>query len=312
MARLRPHLLCTLSDKIRVRTEWIGARLASCRLSPYKEAPRDINTVMATSTTFLASDGAGYERNMGRWSKRLATPFLAFTRLPDGERVLDVGCGTGHLCAAIAARASHSRVDGVDIAPMYVDYARLHNHHPMISYSVGDACALAFPDASFERVLSLLALHFVTQPDQAIAEMRRVAKPGACVAAAVWDARGGFVANRLFFDTAAALDPRASERRAKNYTRPLTRPGELLAAWKRGGLREVVETQLHIRMEFSSFDDYWTPYLGNDGPGAEYVRTLEEGSKQRLRKAVQAAYLDGEEDGPRSYVALAWAVKGVA
>jgi hypothetical protein len=142
--------------------------------------------------------------------------------------------------------------------------------------------------------------------------MQRVAKPVAVVAAAVWDARGGFVANRMFFDTAAALDPKAGKRRAKNYTRPLTRPGELAAAWRRAGFVDVSEAVLNIRMEYASFADYWAPYLGKDGPGAEYVGTLAADERSRLEHAVQAAYLDGEPDGARSYAALAWAVKGVA
>lgn len=123
--------------------------------------------------------------------------------------------------------------------------------------------------------------------------------------------RGGFVANRLFFDTAAVLDERAAERRAKNYSRPMTRPGELAAAWRRAGFLDVVETLLGIRMAFTSFADYLAPYLGKDGPGAEYVNTLTEGERVRLEAAVKSAYLDGEADGPRSYAALAWAVKGV-
>jgi SAM-dependent methyltransferase len=160
-------------------------------------------------------------------------------------------------------------------------------------------------------VLSLLVLHFIPQPATAIAEMKRVAKPGATIAAAVWDGRGGFVATRMFFDTAAALDPEANARRAKHFTRPLTRPGELGAAWRAAGLREVAETTLHIRMEFASFADYWEPFDGRDGPHAEYVATLDAAKRERLKTAVRAAYLDGEEDGPRSYAATAWAVKGV-
>jgi hypothetical protein len=123
-------------------------------------------------------------------------------------------------------------------------------------------------------------------------------------------ARGGWIANRLFFDTAAVLDPRAGERRARNYTRPLTRPGELAAAWRAAGFRDVTESLLCIRMDFTSFSDYWAPYLGRDGPGAEYVRTLDEAQRARLEDAVKAAYLDGDADGPRSYAALAYAVRG--
>ncbi|MBE0592802.1 MAG: class I SAM-dependent methyltransferase, partial [Gemmatimonadales bacterium] len=234
---------------------------------------------------------------MGRWSRRLAGPFLDYVGTSDTEHVLDVGCGTGHLAVAVLERSPSTTVNGIDLAPAYIEYAGSRNPNPRLEFGVGDACALEYPDRTFDRVLSLLVLHFVPRPHDAIAEMRRVAKPGAMVAAAVWDARGGFVANRMFFDTAAALDPKAGERRAKNYTRPLTRPGELAAAWRSGGFVDVSETVLHIRMEYASFADYWAPYLGKDGPGAEYVATLSADERSRLERAVRAAYLDGEADG---------------
>ena len=263
------------------------------------------------SSTFVAADGDGYELQMGRWSRRLAQPFLDFAGCADGECVLDVGCGTGHLAAAVAARCATSRVQGIDLSPAYIEHAKRLHPDPRLDFRVGDACALdGVADRSVDRALSLLVLHFVPRTDAAIAEMRRVTRPGGVVAATVWDARGGFVANRLFFDTAAALDPKAGERRARNYARPMTRPGELGAAWRAAGLQEVTETVLSIRMEFACFDDYWAPYLGRDGPGADYVRTLGPAELERLEAAVRAAYLDGEPDGPRSYAALAWAVKG--
>jgi SAM-dependent methyltransferase len=267
---------------------------------------------MTVSSTFLASDGDGYELQMGRWSQRLAEPFLDFVGTANGERVLDVGCGTGRLAFALAARCEIKQLHGVDFSPAYIEHATRRNHHPGIAFGAGDACALDFPDQSFDRVLSLLVLHFIPKTGEAIAEMRRVARPGAVVGAAVWDARGGFVANRIFFDTAAALDPGANERRARNYSRPMTRPGELANAWRAAGFSDVAETALSIRMEFASFDDYWAPYAGKDGPGAEYIATLDDAGRSRLRDAVRFAYVDGEPDGPRSYAALAWAVKGIA
>lgn len=267
---------------------------------------------MTTSSTFSASDGEGYERIMGRWSRRLVGPFLDFVGTADGEDVLDVGCGTGCLAFAVAERCAARRVLGVDLAPAYVDHARRLNRDPRVMFDVGNVHDLALPDGAFDRVLALLVLHFVPKTAQAIAEMKRVARPGAVVGAAVWDARGGFVANRIFFDTAAALDPAADERRARNYTRPLTRPGELAAAWRAAGFADVVELMLAIRMEFESFEDYWGPYSAKDGPQADYVATLDAAGRERLREGLRRAYLDGEADGPRSYAALAWAVKGRA
>jgi ubiquinone/menaquinone biosynthesis C-methylase UbiE len=266
----------------------------------------------SVSSTFTATGGDGYELQMGRWSRRLAEPFLDFVGSANGESVLDVGCGTGSLTFALKARSQPWQLRGVDFSPAYIEHAARLNDDPRIAFEVGDACALAFPDRTFDRVLSLLMLHFVPRADQAIAEMRRVARPGAVLGSAVWDARGGFVAARMFFDTAAVLDPKASERRARSYTRPMTRPGELKQAWLAAGLTDVVETTLSIRMAYASFDDYWKPCLGKDGPQAEYVATLSDAERENLRNALRLAYVDGESDGPRSYAALAWAVKGVA
>lgn len=267
---------------------------------------------MNVSSTFAAADGDGYELVMGRWSKRLALPFLDFAGTRDGDRVLDVGCGTGHLAQAIVERSMPSAVCAIDFAPAYIDYARSRSRDTRVVFDVGDACAMKFADHTFDRVFSLLVLHFVPQATQAISEMRRVTKPGGVVAAAVWDVRGGFVANRIFFDTAAVLDPKANERRARNYTRPMTKPGELATAWREAGLHDVVESALSIRMEFTSFEDYWAPYDGREGPAAEYVATLGKAERSRLIDALRAAYLDGEPDGLRSYAALAWVVRGIA
>lgn len=267
---------------------------------------------MTVSSTFMAADGDGYELQMGRWSRRLAKPFLDFVGTARDERVLDIGCGTGSLAFALSEKCQVKQLCGIDFSPAYVKHATRNHQDPRIAFQIGDACALPFRGQSFDRVLSLLMLHFVPRAEQAIAEMRRVARPGAVVGAAIWDARGGFVANRIFFDTAAVLHPKANERRARNYTRPMTRPGELANAWMAAGFSDVVETALSIRMEFASFDDYWAPYAGKDGPHAEYVATLSEAERARLRDAVRLAYVDGEPDGPRSYAAVAWAVKGMA
>ena len=54
------------------------------------------------------------------------------------------------------------------------------------------------------------------------------------------------------------------------------------------------------------------PCVGKDGPGAEYVATLTDAQRSRLHDAIRLAYLDGEAVGPRSYAALALAVRGIA
>ncbi len=263
-----------------------------------------------SSSTFVATDGAGYELQMGRWSRRLAPLFIGFAGISGEVRVLDVGCGTGNLSFCLAQDPTIVGVRGLDFSPAYVGHASRRNHDSRLHFQVGDACALPFPDASFDHAASMLALQFVPQADLAVREMRRVTRPGGTVAAATWDTRGGFVALRMIFDAAAMLDQNGREARAAAYTRPMSRPGDLARVWHDAGLTNVVQDMLTIRMDFASFADFWVPNEGKDGPVAAYVGSLGADARAKLRDAVWLAYLDGEGDGPRSYVATAWVVKG--
>jgi hypothetical protein len=118
------------------------------------------------------------------------------------------------------------------------------------------------------------------------------------------------VAFRIIFDAAAMLDSLGHVARARAYTRPLSRPGELAHAWHEAGLIDVVQDMRTIRMDFASFVDFWAPAEGTEGPVAEFVGSLDGSARSKLRDAVRSAYLDGEADGTRSYAATAWVVKG--
>jgi SAM-dependent methyltransferase len=263
-----------------------------------------------TMAPFLANDGDAYELQMGRWSRRLAPLLIGFAGIEQAERVLDVGCGTGNLAICLAGNPAIGGVTGLDLASTYIEHARRANTDPRLTFDVGDACALPFADASFDHSLSMLALQFARDTVLATREMKRVTRPGGTVAAATWDTRGGFVAFRMIFDAAAMIDPRGHAARARAYTRTLSRPGELARAWREAGLTSVVQDMRTIRMDYTCFADFWTPAQGSEGPVAEFVSSLDSAAKTRLRAAVEASYLDGEEDGPRSYAATSWVVKG--
>jgi len=248
---------------------------------------------------------------MCRWSRLLAIPFLDFAKFPDRGQVLDAGCGTGALTAEIVNRTKTVSFTGVDLAAAYIDFAANTVRAPRATFKAADLTELPYANASFDAVLSNLVLHFVPKVDAAISEMIRVAKPGAAIAANVWDSRSGLVASRMFLDTTAVIDPKANELRKQTGVRPLSRPGELTAAWQAADLQEVHGTELHTRMEFTSFDDYWAPYDSMDGPAAAYLRSTTPELRVRVKEAVRAAYLDGEADGFRSYTATAFAVKGI-
>ena len=264
----------------------------------------------AASSTFLASDAESYDRLMGRWSRRLAPKFLDFIGVVGGARVLDLGCGTGSLTAVLAERENVQRILGIDLSAAYIAAANARHANDRVSFEVGDACSLAVTDHAFDHSLSMLVLQFVPRADQAINEMRRVTRPGGTVAAATWDQRGGAVWSRMFWDTAAALDPKAAELRAKSCVRPMSRPGDLEQAWIAAGLTGVEHNAISIRMEYTSFDDYWAPLEGKDGPYTQYIHSLDPSFKAVLRDKVRLAYVDGDIDGPRSYASTAWVVKG--
>jgi len=262
------------------------------------------------SSTFLSADGDGYELQMGRWSRRLAPMFVKFAAIAGAARVLDVGCGTGSLTFCLVQEPGIAGVLGMDFSPAYITHATRNNLDRRVTFQVGDACALPFPDASFDHALSMLVLQFIPRVELAVREMRRVTRPGGTIAAATWDSRGGLVAQRIILDTAAVLDPEGNACRARALTRPMSRPGDLVQAWRDAGLTDVVQDTLTIRMDYASFADFWAPAEGLDGPIAEYVGTLRPQARAKLRDLVRLAYLDGEVDGARSYAATAWAVKG--
>jgi ubiquinone/menaquinone biosynthesis C-methylase UbiE len=262
------------------------------------------------SSTFVATNGDGYELQMGRWSRRLAPLFIEFAGIAGAQSIVDVGCGTGNLTIALAENRRIASVKGIDLSSVYVDHARKRTRDPRLDFQVGDACALPFSNGTFDHSLSMLVLQFIPNPDIAVREMCRVTKPGGTVAAATWDLLGGYVAHRMIFDTAAMLVRRGHKYRAKAYTRPMSRPGELARAWREAGLSDVAQDTVTIRMDFQSFADFWAPAEGQDGPVAQYVGLLSMQERSELREKVKLAYVDGECDGPRSYAATAWVVKG--
>ena len=84
-----------------------------------------------------------------------------------------------------------------------------------------------------------------------------------------------------------------------------------MATWSSMGLKHVAHTSLTIRMEFPSFADDWTPWLGGQGTVGTYVAGLDSKTRGLLESHLRRAYLCGGDDGPRSFAATAWAVRGV-
>jgi SAM-dependent methyltransferase len=252
--------------------------------------------------------GAAYEPYVGRWSRLVAKEFLSWLAVPPGKRWLDVGCGTGALSAMTLAMASPAQVDAVDRSEGYVGYAREHVKDPRVRFEVADAQALPSPSGSYDAAVSGLMLNFVPDPARAVAEMARVARSGAAVAAYVWDYAGRMELMRHFWDAAGALDPAARDL-DEGRRFPLCHP-EALAALFGGAALAAVETRaIEVPTVFRDFDDYWTPFLGGQGPAPGYAMSLDEGRRAALRERLRGA-LPAGPDGAIRLVARAWAVRG--
>jgi ubiquinone/menaquinone biosynthesis C-methylase UbiE len=187
----------------------------------------------------------------------------------------------------------------------FVEFARAHNNDPRISFEQGDARVLPFEDNSFDRAFSMLVLQFIPDAARAVAEMRRVVRPGGTVTAAVWDSYGGTPHTRMMWDIAATLDPSVERR----LFRPLSQPNEMATLWGELGFLDVEQTSLLIRMEFAGFDDYWLP-LTSEGPVAQFVSGISASARAMLTEHMRRAYLANLPDGPRSFACVAWACRG--
>src|SRR5215470_3727166 len=110
---------------------------------------------------FMAADPTVYEHFMGRWSRRLAGPFLDFAGIRAGERVLDVGCGTGVITFALAERGCTAV--GVDASESYLTAARRERSHANAGYEFGDARRLCHPDGSFDACVLTLAIDVIPE-----------------------------------------------------------------------------------------------------------------------------------------------------
>jgi SAM-dependent methyltransferase len=263
-------------------------------------------------STFVAKGAEAYEASMGRWSRRLASPFLDFAGVPPRGRVLDAGCGTGSLTLALADHTDLEAIEALDFEENFVAALRSRTSDARINAQQGDVCALPYKNQAFDAAYSLLVLHFVSDAHNAVQEMRRALRPGAIAAAAVWS-YDGMPSWRLFWDTVLAIEPEAAGKGAPSSRRPLTAEGELRAIFESAGFMDIAETTLTIMMDYANFDDFWLPKVYGQGTFAAYFDALPEARRDRLREAMRAAYLgDDRDDGPRGFESVAFAVRGIA
>ena len=254
----------------------------------------------------MFASAKAYEGMMGRWSARLAPLFVDFAQVRGGGKILDLGCGTGSLIQAIADLAIGSEIIGIDPSQPFLDYCRERFTGRRITFDCGNGTDLPYANDSFDHSLSLLVFQFIPQPEKAASEMLRVTRPGGTVAACTWDGDGSVSA--IFWEEVVRLDPAAETRAEK--PRHCNRQGQLTALWRAAGLKDIDETAIEIRTDFSSLDDYWLPFTKGVGPQGVYVADLSPERRGALREALRKRLLADRPDDPFSLSARALAVRG--
>jgi SAM-dependent methyltransferase len=254
--------------------------------------------------------GATYEDFMGRWSRLLAPRFVSWLSVRPTANWLDVGCGTGALADAICAGASPASVVACDPSEPFIEYARQRGGDPRVSFVVAGTGQLPTRPGGFDSVTSLLALNFFPEPEASIEEIRRITAVNGLVSACVWDYAGRMEFLRRFWDAVATDDANAAELdEGKRF--PICRPNALESLFRGAGLADIVCDSIEIPTRFSTFAEFWKPFLGGTGPAPSYLARLEDPQRETLATRLERS-LPRKPDGTISLVARAWVVRGVA
>jgi SAM-dependent methyltransferase len=270
---------------------------------------RPVVLMTNTSLSDHWESGEPYERYMGRWSRRLAPAFLEWLGVPDGRRWLDVGCGTGAMIAAILDRCAPLTVTGVEPSDGFRATA-MRTLPADVALLPGSATSIPLADDSVDAVVASLVMNFVDDQPGALREMLRVCVSGGVIGACVWDYERMELIDH-FWQASRAPDPGAAAHdEAVRF--PLCREGALAELFRDAGLGHVASWSTTIATPFASFDDYWQPFLGGQGPAPAYLKSLDESHRERLRDRLQSRLAEHTRaDGSIELHARALGVRGI-
>ena len=211
-----------------------------------------------------------YEVSMGRWSRQLAPLFVEFAGVRDGETILDVGCGTGAFTETIQVNCAAAEIVAIDPAASHVAHGQSQVKRSGVRFEVADARSMPFETGRFDVAVSALVFNFIPDRDKAMAEIRRVVRPGGMAAAYVWDfaGRSGTISHlnaglREFqgVDTSGALNAES------------TSQDKLKELFVSTGLIDVETRPIEITVKYKDFDDYWESNTGFTSPAGNIVKS---------------------------------------
>ncbi|MPZ78816.1 MAG: methyltransferase domain-containing protein [Deltaproteobacteria bacterium] len=252
------------------------------------------------------NDGSAYERFMGQWSRVAGRVFLDWLALPKGLKWLDVGCGTGAFTETIQQNCAAAEIIAVDPAAAHVEYGQSRHTATGAQFQVVDARSMPFENGRFDAAVSALVLNFIPDREKAVAEMRRVVRPGGTVAAYVWDFAGR---NGTAQHLNAALRQLDSVDTSGALNAESTSQDKLKDLFQSAGLADVEARPIEITVTFRDLDDYWESNTGFSSPASNSVKALTDDKREELKQMVKSK-LPMDKNGVISYMARVNAVRG--
>jgi ubiquinone/menaquinone biosynthesis C-methylase UbiE len=256
-------------------------------------------------TTIHFTDGAAYDRLMAPWSRAVGKQFVAWLGLTPGLRWLDVGCGTGAFTELLLAEANPHHVSAVDPAADQIAYARTKPAAKRVDFHQAGAQKLPFASGEFDVAAMALVITFVPDPAQALAEMKRVVKPGGTLATYVWDFLGKGNTQQPLREAVEARGVPVQPTPGHIHSRLES----LRTIFTAAGLDAVSVRPIEIEISYANFDEYWIAQTGFANTVVQHMRKMSEGQVEEL-KAHLHQHLPRDKSGRIVYKAWANAAKG--
>jgi ubiquinone/menaquinone biosynthesis C-methylase UbiE len=259
---------------------------------------------MAENKGFF-TNGAAYERLMGRWSHAAGGIFLDWLALPDGLNWLDVGCGTGAFTQLLLDKCQPRQVRALDPSADQIAHARTTPAAKTVNFQVGDAQSLPFADREFDAGAMALVITFIPDPAKALAELKRVVKPGGAVGTYVWDFLGGGSPQQPLREAIESMGVTISPTPGHANSR-IERLGELFRA---ASLDQVATRMIEIDVTYSDFDTYWTSQTALANTVVQYLREMTPADVEKVKTRLRERFATAGT-GRIAYKARASAAKG--